>query len=220
MYLSLFILSIFASVNGFQQGISYRRFSTPVLFSESKGKKYHETQIDGAPTPGTQYFAADVGVPALIEDYGGGDVGGNDYKDSLFHYGPRGTKKPKITDVAVVKVPDMATVERGYSEAKAAAARKAANYKTGPWTDEEDQKLREALAVEKEGVRGRWERVAKVMRRPATECSLRWVQVLNPNLDNYHPSILIDAERVSGLQGKGLPVDEKVNWMNISNKNK
>ena len=62
---------------------------------------------------GKQFFAADVGVPALIETYGGGDVGGNDYKDALFSYGPRGKNKPKITEDAVIKLPSMDKVERG-----------------------------------------------------------------------------------------------------------
>ena len=38
----------------------------------------------------------------------------------MYSNGPRGKNKPKITDKAVIKLPPMSKIERGYSEAKAA----------------------------------------------------------------------------------------------------
>lgn len=177
----------------------------------------NEPKFLGEVPHGSKFFAADVGIPTLNEDYGGGDVGANDYKDALFHKGPRGKNKPLITEDAVIKLPDMQTCERGYSEARAVAAFKAAGFKTTPWTEEEDNKLRELAALEKEGVRGRWVRISKVLHRAPNDVSTRWMQVLSPNVDNHYPDILRDSERFSGLQGKGL-VDEKFNWMSVNGK--
>ena len=81
----------------------------------------HDTYIKGPAPYGKQFFQADIGVPSKDTDFGGGIVGGNEYEDALYHAGPRGTNKPKITDKAQVKIPDMKTVYRGYSEAKAKA---------------------------------------------------------------------------------------------------
>ena len=46
-------------------------------------------------------------------DYGGGDVGGNDYNDALFSCGPRGKNKPDINEKAVVVLPDLSN-GKGY----------------------------------------------------------------------------------------------------------
>ena len=170
--------------------------------------------VEGANVPKGSFFAADVGTPASINDYGAGDVGANDYKDALFHPAPRGKNKPKITDDAVIKLPDMKTVERGYSEARAQAAFKAIPWKTTPWTPEEDKLLAELVEKEKDGGRGRWSRISKALMRTYTDVSTRWTQVLStPKPEEEYQDILRDAEKVSALQGKGQSAD-KYNWMN------
>jgi hypothetical protein len=171
---------------------------TSCLSDSAKPGKVHETQLEGDAPYGQQFFAADVGVPALIEEFGGGDVGGNDYKDALFHAGPRGKNKPKITDVAVVKLPSMATVERGHHDYRRPDGTMASDssgktYKTGPWTPEEDEKLKQLAAAEKEGARGRWVRFSAAMNRSPSDCSLRWNQVLNPIDGSEYRDILQDS---------------------------
>ena len=165
-----------------------------------------------ATVPTGSFFAADVGIPASTLDYGSGDVGGNEYEDALFHAAPRGKNKPLITEDAVVKLPDMKTVYRGYSEARAVAAHKATPWITSPWTPEEDAKLAKLVESDTAG-RGKWGRVSKAMLRTATDCSTRYTQVVNPKSEEAYGDILRDAEILSGLQGKGLPA-EKYNWMN------
>lgn len=160
----------------------------------------HETQSNKKNVwDGQKFYAADIGIPALVEDYGGGEVGGHDFSGSMFHEGPRGKNKPKITDKAVVKLPSMDKVERGYSEAKARAAYKAKNYKKldewTPWTPQEDAKL-QAIYDADSGLRGRWSRIAVEMGRSVTDCSLRWSQVLHP-VDSSDPkfrNIILDSD--------------------------
>lgn len=166
-------------------------FARRVLYSTKK----HETQLEGNAPYGRQFFAADVGVPTYDEEFGGGDVGGNDYKDALFHAGPRGKNKPKITDVAVVKLPDMRTVERGFKDYRnpdgtMASEFKGKNFKTGPWTKEEDAKLIELMKKEKDGVRGRWVRIASALGRSTADCNSRWSHNLAPPHETQYPNIL------------------------------
>lgn len=169
-----------------------------------KSGKVHETQLKTA-AYGTKFFAADVGIPAMVEDYGGGDVGGNDYKDSLFHEGPRGTNKPKITDVGVVKLPSMEKVERGYSEAKAKVAYANKDYKKledwTAWSKAEDEQLTDLYTNDTQG-RGKWTRISEVMKRSVSDCHLRWTQVLAPNdpSDEKYRNILTDSERTHALR--------------------
>lgn len=172
--MQLLLLAVFLSVvSAFQSNIRFSRFGR-LTMSSDKGP------IVTAAPYGTKFLAAEVGVPAAVEEYGGGDVGGNDYKDALYQNGVR-KDVPPISENAVVKVPNMLYVERGYSEAKAAAAFKAERFKEGKWSKEEDAKLIELVAKEKEGVRGRWVRISKILRRSTQDCSLRWYQNLNPD---------------------------------------
>eukprot|EP01036_Dinobryon_divergens_P026508 gene26508-35171_t len=184
--------------------------SSFVLYAEEL--KNRQIFNPNATVPTGRFFAADVGVPASIFDYGSGDVGGNEYEDALFHPAPRGKNKPLITEDAVVKLPNMKTVYRGYSEARAVAAHKATPWITTPWTPEEDAKLAQ-LVDSDTGGRGKWGRVSKAMLRTSTDCSTRYMQVVNPKPEEPYGDILRDAEILSGLQGKGLPA-EKYNWMN------
>lgn len=99
----------------------------------------------------------------------------------MYSNGPRGKNKPLITDKAVVKLPPMSKIERGYSEAKAAKAYAQANFKKGvAWTDAEDRELLRLADLEAEGTRGRWVRISQALGRSTQDCSLRWNQHLNP----------------------------------------
>jgi len=160
--------------------------------------KAHETQI-AAPTYGKQFFAADVGTPAWIKDYGGGDVGATEFEDALYHARPRGANKPKIEEKAVVKLPDMRTVYRGHKDFRRADGTMAAedeslNFKTTPWTSAEDEQLRLLMASDAGGTRGRWTRFSKIMRRSTADLSARWIQVLNPPDQSGYKDIVRDAE--------------------------
>lgn len=193
--LLLLLLLVVGTADAFQRSTARIR---PLRHKLSKYLAINGDDSDGprvlrsAPF-GRSFLAAEVGVPSANEDFGGGDVGGNDYQDALYQCGVR-KDVPPITQNAVVKVPDMRFVERGYSEAKAAAAYAAAKYKTGPWSKEEDEKLTQLFHAEKDGVRGRWVRISKVMQRTPNDCSLRWMQVLSPNIENNYKDIVRDNE--------------------------
>jgi hypothetical protein len=189
----LFLVVVFiASAVAFHIPGHFTRFGRPALSNSDRilserhvmpwskiHAKPNSEDVTAAPY-GTKFLAAEIGVPAATEEYGGGDVGGNDYKDALFQCGVR-KNVPPITEDAVVKVPNMRYVERGYSEAKAAVAFAAEKFKTGEWSKSEDIKLIELVGMEKEGVRGRWVRISQALRRSTQDCSLRWYQVLNPS---------------------------------------
>ena len=133
MRLCLFVGLILVTVNSW--GVVPARFRTRSVSSlkmceseepkiEKRGDWSEITEKSGVPLKAApygkrQFFAADVGAISGKEEFGGGDVGGNEYEDALFHPGPRGKNKPLIGDKAVVKLPSMSQVERGYSEAKA-----------------------------------------------------------------------------------------------------
>eukprot|EP01038_Epipyxis_sp_PR26KG_P005055 gene5055-7056_t len=170
------------------------------LLSDKKAEKAHETQIVGDAPYGKQFFAADVGVPTLHEDYGGGLVGGNDYKDALYHAGPRGKNKPKITEDAVIKLPSMATVERGFKDFRnpdgtMSSERRDIPVKSGPWSKEEEEKLKRLITSEPPGTRGTMARVAKSLNRTIMDCSTHWNQVVNPVVDSHHKDIVNDSIR-------------------------
>ena len=186
--------------------LSSRTFT---LFAEEL--KNRQIYNKNATVPTGSFFAADVGVRTDKYDYGSGDVGGNEYQDALFHSAPRGTNKPLITEDAVVKLPDMRTVYRGYSEARATAKHKATPWITTPWTPKEDAKLAQLVEADKMG-RGKWGRIEKAMMRTATDCSTRYSQVIKPKPEEPYGDILRDAEKLSAAQGKGLP-SEKFAWM-------
>jgi len=170
------------------------------LESDKKRGKVHSTQINSRPE-GQQFFAADLGVPALVEDYGGGDVGGNDYEDALFHYGPRGKNKPSIKEMSVVKLPNLDDPKtyRGHHDFRnpdgtMASEDRSRVFKTGPWTPEEDA-LMIAMNEKDPNSRGRWTRISKALGRTTADCGFRWNQHLRPpqNLEEYR-DILRDNE--------------------------
>lgn len=159
---------------------------------------------------GKQFFQADIGLPTLIENFGGGDIGGNDYKDSLYSYGPRGGNKPDIKEAAVVNVGGdfMKNCERGFKDFRRpdgtmASASYADGYgvrefKVGEWTAADDEQLVALVASEKDGTRGRWNRISKATDRTVSDCSMRWLQVLNPNKEKRMPDIVRDNEQING----------------------
>jgi hypothetical protein len=163
-------------------------------------EKPHDTYIEGPAPYGKQFFQADVGVPSKDTDFGGGIVGGNEYEDALFHAGPRGTNKPKITDKAVVKLPNMQTVYRGYSEAKYKKVyeEKKKQWKVqgkDEWTPAEDKLLVDLIEQWPEGTRGRWVKISDALNRSTADVNSRWFHHHRPNIDNDYRDILKDAER-------------------------
>ena len=171
-------------------------------------EKPHETYIEGPAPYGKQFFQADIGVPSKDTDFEGGIVGGNEYEDALYHAGPRGKNKPKITDKAVVKLPNMKTVYRGYSEAKAKEVfdmKKAGWKKQGEdeWTPAEDKMLLDLLEQWPEGTRGRWVKVSDALNRSTADVNSRWFHVHKPNVENNYRDIVRDADADLILQKKG-----------------
>ena len=208
MFRALLVIVMVAFVAGFT--LNARRASRTRLFAEegSTEDKPHETYIKGPAPYGKQFFQADIGVPSKDTDFGGGIVGGNEYEDALFHPGPRGTNKPKITDKAVVKIPDMKTVYRGYSEAKAKTQFeiKKQYWKVqgvDEWTPQEDQFLRELVEKWPEGSRGRWVKISDELNRSTADVNSRWFQHLQPNTDNDYKDIIADADNDLILKKQG-----------------
>lgn len=168
--------------------------------SEAKRGKVHATQLSTRPE-GKKFFAADLGIPALVYDYGGGDVGGNDYQDAMFHYGPRGANKPDINEKAVVKLPNLNDPKtyRGHHDFRRPDGTMAsedctAAFKTTPWTPEEDAKLIEMNGKDA-NARGRWTRMSVALNRSVADCGFRWNQHLRPPMDlEQYRDILRDNE--------------------------
>ena len=204
MFRLVLVFAMFAFVASFT--LSARRSSRTRLLAEDE--KPHETYIDGPAPYGQQFFQADIGVPSKDTDFGGGIVGGVEYEDALYHAGPRGTKKPLITDKAVVKLPDMKTVYRGYSEAKAKVQFevKKKYWKVqgeDEWTPQEDKFLLELLEKWPEGTRGRWVKISDELNRSTADVNSRWFQHLSPNLENDYKDIIADADNDLILKQQG-----------------
>lgn len=201
----IFLVVLVAVTQGFGH-VAHKRAS--FRLKAAAEEKPHETYIKGPAPYGKQFFQADIGVPSKDTDFGGGIVGGNDYEDSLYHAGPRGKNKPKITDKAVVKLPSMSTVERGYSEAKAKAVfeLKKKSWKVqgeDEWTPAEDKLLLELLEQWPEGTRGRWVKVSDALNRSTADVNSRWFHKHKPNTENDYRDILRDADRDLIVQKEG-----------------
>lgn len=166
-----------------------------------------ETRVKGDAPWGKPFFQADIGVPAMILDYGGGDIGGNDYNDAMFSCGPRGKNKPGIKDVGVVTLPDLTNGKgyRGHHDLRRPDGTMATYdaamdvvQKKGGWTKAEDDELVALIKSEPDGTRGRWTRIAKKTGRAVSDCSTRWLHVLNPDKDKGPmKDIIRDNERIN-----------------------
>ena len=64
-------------------------------------------------------------------------VGAGGHEEGGFYSIGRKSYIHSINEKAVIVLPDMATVERGFSDKRLAAERAAANYKSGPFSEEE-----------------------------------------------------------------------------------
>ena len=171
-------------------------------------EKPHETYIEGPAPYGKQFFQADIGVPSKDTNFGGGMVGGVEFEDALYHSGPRGKNKPSITDKAVVKLPDMRTVYRGYSEAKAKVAfeekkRTCKIQGEDAWTQMEDDRLLELIEKWPEGTRGRWVKISDELNRSTADVNSRWFHHHKPNVNNDYKDIIADADKDLILKKKG-----------------
>ena len=99
-----------------------------------------------------------------------------------------------------MKIPDMKTVYRGYSEAKAKAVydEKKKHWKVqgqDEWTPAEDKLLLELIEQWPDGTRGRWVKISEALNRSTADVNSRWFHVHSPNTDNDYRDILKDAER-------------------------
>ena len=206
----ILVLAVIALASSFT--LNARRSSRTRLRAEgSAEEKPHETYIEGPAPYGKQFFQADIGKPSKDTDFGGGIVGGIDFEDALYSKGPRGTNKPKITDKAVVKLPDMNNLSGnnvGYSEAKAKMQFeiKKKYWKVqgeDPWTPQEDQHLLELIEKWPEGTRGRWVKISDEINRSTADVNSRWFHHLKPNTENDYRDILADADRDLILKKKG-----------------
>lgn len=74
---------------------------------------------------------------SVVDEKDASGVGAGGHEEGGFYSIGRKSHIYSIHDNAVVVLPDMATVERGFSDKRLAVERATANYRSGPFTEQE-----------------------------------------------------------------------------------
>eukprot|EP01041_Mallomonas_annulata_P000149 gene149-251_t len=122
------------------------------------------------------------------KDSAGLGAGGHE-DGGFFHFGPR-PNKPSIDEKAVVVLPPMDKIERGYSDAKAEKKRNLARQNglkesadEHPFSEEDDALIMKMVAEWPAGKRGQWVAIGKALNRPEQGCLYRYTQYLNADYE-------------------------------------
>mmetsp|Transcript_19368 Transcript_19368/g.32848 ORF Transcript_19368/g.32848 Transcript_19368/m.32848 type:complete len:180 (+) Transcript_19368:92-631(+) len=125
------------------------------------------------------------------DDFNYSGVGSGGIEEGGFYSIGKKGHVPSIHEKAVVKLPDMRTVERGFSDRRLAQERANANYKEGDFTKEEDDLILQ-MVKESDGTRGLWVRIGKALNRHEQHCLYRYTQVLNADYKPEYKDIVND----------------------------
>jgi hypothetical protein len=85
-----------------------------------------------------------------------------------------------LVNLALASVSSSHSINENRSHQHSISAIQKTRGKNNPWTEEEDQILRNA--VEKQGPRN-WDKIAKLLGRTAKQCSNRWINHLDPHIN-------------------------------------